>query len=230
MCHLLVNCIACELSGNLLQRNWTKNLGLVPPSTVKWYKLHFHFLSYFKGRSSSKQRSNHKIAEKSIERKPHAICLCAMSPAQIPQETLAVDERNWACSPCEIIKVDPSCNEQGTEIVKRWKECKTFWSWGLEGKEAWGASALRSGDGESEHFHTHTVVNPFGVLMHFDMFRSNFLHAIRWQFWSMCEILRLNMTSVLPGTFVPSVCYLVYILYITNITYIFCTIFSTFST
>jgi hypothetical protein len=35
MCHLLVNCIACELSGNLLQRNWTKNLGLVPPSTVE---------------------------------------------------------------------------------------------------------------------------------------------------------------------------------------------------
>ena len=64
--------------------------------------------------------------------------------------------------------------------------------------------------GECFHAHTHTVGSQCVSSMHCDMFQSHFLHTIRWHVSSMCEILKLKMPSVLYGTFLKSVCYLVY--------------------
>ena len=157
-----------------LQRNWKKNLGLVPPSTMKWYKLHCVFHPFLRvGQFKAKEQLQNCGEIHWKEATWH----------QIPQETLA-DERNWACSPCEIIKVEPSCSERGMKI-ERWKERKTFWSWVLEGKDALGSECFeiwkerereKERESESESASTQTVGSPLCVSMHSDMFWCYFSH------------------------------------------------------
>ena len=61
-------------------------------------------------------------------------------------------------------------------------------------------------------WHTHKQ-----MASHFDaiLFHCQKLHTIRWHLSKALEIFDIHMPSVLPGTFVPSVCYFVYI-------YIYC--------